>query len=181
MESSIYANQRVGIFVDVQNLFYSAKHTLGGRINYEKLLTFITGGRRLIRATAYVLKDADVDMSPFLNVLHNCGYEVKIKTIRKRSNGTSKGGWSLGMALDTTAMADRLDVVALTTGDGEFTPLVQHLAMQGLQVEIYALESSTANELKEAASRYIPIDEDLLYRDNRERDQPDGQEERSTN
>jgi len=55
-QGNILQNQRVGIFVDVQNLFYSAKSIHHSKINFEKLLQMTLGGRKLIRAIAYVVQ-----------------------------------------------------------------------------------------------------------------------------
>ena len=55
------ANQRVGIFVDVQNLYHSAKNLYRGRVNYTALLAHLVGERQLVRALAYVVKSEGVE------------------------------------------------------------------------------------------------------------------------
>ena len=56
-----YSNQRVGIFVDVQNLYHSAKNLYRGRVNYAELLKHLVGDRQLIRAMAYVVKSEGIE------------------------------------------------------------------------------------------------------------------------
>src|SRR5581483_5564791 len=56
-----YSNQRVGIFVDVQNLYHSAKNLYHGRVNYAELIKHLVGDRQLIRAMAYVVKSEGVE------------------------------------------------------------------------------------------------------------------------
>ena len=94
---TVYENtaQRVAIFVDVQNMFYSAKTLHQSKIDYRKLLEEILKGRQLVRATAYVVQKADVDQSAFLEALRRSGYEVKGKELTIRDDGTSKGDWKV--------------------------------------------------------------------------------------
>jgi len=56
-----YSSQRVGIFVDVQNLYHSAKNIYHGRVNYTELMKHLVGDRQLIRALAYVVKSEGVE------------------------------------------------------------------------------------------------------------------------
>jgi uncharacterized LabA/DUF88 family protein len=56
-----YSNQRVGIFVDVSNLYHSAKNLYQGRVNYAELIKNLVGGRQLIRAMAYVVRSEGVE------------------------------------------------------------------------------------------------------------------------
>jgi uncharacterized LabA/DUF88 family protein len=56
-----YSNQRVGIFVDVSNLYHSAKNLYQGRVNYAELIKHLVGGRKLIRALAYVVRSEGVE------------------------------------------------------------------------------------------------------------------------
>lgn len=55
------SNQRVGIFVDVSNLYHSAKNLYQGRVNYAELIKHLVGGRQLIRAMAYVVRSEGVE------------------------------------------------------------------------------------------------------------------------
>ncbi len=61
--SESFANQRVGIFVDAQNLYHSAKNLYRGRVNYAELIQHLVAGRQLIRAMAYVVKSEGVEPS----------------------------------------------------------------------------------------------------------------------
>ncbi|MEE9259792.1 MAG: NYN domain-containing protein, partial [Candidatus Scalindua sediminis] len=110
--------QRLGIFVDVQNMFYSAKALHQSKIDYSKLLQEIVAKRDLVRAVAYVVHKSDVDQSSFTDALKRLGYEIKTKELRLRPDGTAKGDWDMGIAIDTIGMAPKLDTVVLVTGDG---------------------------------------------------------------
>lgn len=156
-------NQRVGIFVDVQNLFYSAKWQYKARVNYEKLMDRLNGKRKLIRALAYVVQTPDIDQTHFLDMLVRTGYEIRSKQLRVRPDGSSKGDWDMGIAIDTIAMADRLDVIVLVSGDGDFVDLVNMLKGRGVRVEVASFPKSTASELISAANQYMAIDKDFLY------------------
>lgn len=159
----IHMHQRLAIFVDVQNMFYSAKALYQKKLDFEQLMHKIVSGRELIRAIAYIVQAPDVDQSAFINFLHQIGYEVKSRELKVRADGSAKGDWDMGIAIDTIAISDRVDVIALVSGDGDFSELVRHLKAHGMRCEVYAFPGSTAEELRYTATEYIPLDSDVLY------------------
>ena len=154
---------RVGIFVDVQNMYYAARQ-LNARLDFAALMAAATRERRLIRALAYVVQNRDIDQSGFLAMLQQKNYEVRRKDLKIRSDGSSKGDWDMEMALDILRLAGSLDVVVLVTGDGDFTSLVNQIKTVGPKVEVYSFPGSTAKELIEAADRHVALDERFLIR-----------------
>lgn len=154
---------RVGIFVDVQNIFYAAK-PFNARLDFEKLLEFSVGKRRLIRAIAYVVQSPDVDQSNFISMLQQNSYEVKRKDLRQRSDGSAKGDWDMGMAIDIMRFVSKLDVVVLVSGDGDFVPLVDLVKSLGPRVEVISFTYNTARDLINSADEHIPIEEALLLK-----------------
>ena len=157
------AVDRVGVFVDVQNMFYAARG-VNARLDFDVLLQTATRNRRLIRAVAYVVEAREIDQSGFIALLKTKRYEVKRKDLKIRSDGSFKGDWDMEIALDALEMADALDVVVLVTGDGDFTGLVQKLKTRGPRVEVYSFPQNTAKELREAADRFVPIDKRMLIK-----------------
>jgi len=154
---------RVGLFVDVQNMYYAARQ-LNARLDFGALMTAATRDRRLIRAYAYVVQNRDIDQSSFLAMLQQRNYEVRRKDLKIRHDGSSKGDWDMEMALDMLRLAPNLDVVVLVSGDGDFVSLVAQIKTLGPRVEVYSFTGSTAKELIEAADRHVPIDEGFLIR-----------------
>ncbi len=157
------AELRVGIFVDVQNIFYAAK-PFNARLDFEKLLELSVGKRRLIRAIAYVVQSPDVDQSNFISMLQQKSYEVKRKDLRQRSDGSAKGDWDMGMAIDIMRFVSKLDVVVLVSGDGDFVPLVDLVKTLGPRVEVISFTYNTARDLINSADEHIPIEDALLLR-----------------
>ena len=162
--------QRLGIFVDVQNMFYSAKLLHQSKVDYGRLLREITGTRHLVRAMAYIVQKPDVNQAGFHEALTRFGYELKIKELKLRPEAegrgaTVKGSWEVGMTVDAMMMAPKLDTMALVTGDGDYVPLVEALKQHGCRVEIYSFERSTAGELIRAADQYIPIQESWIFKE----------------
>ncbi len=155
--------QRLAVLVDVQNLFYAAKHVLGGRLHYERLLSAVVGNRNLVRAICYVVRDPEVEMRSFLNALRNAGFETRVKVSRKRSDGTTRGDWAVGIALDALALAPRVDTIVFCTGSGDLAPVLHRLDAMGVRTEVFGVEQSTAAELIDAAHRFEPISSSLLY------------------
>ncbi|MDR4505794.1 MAG: NYN domain-containing protein [Candidatus Scalindua sp.] len=164
-ETTARFRQRLGIFVDVQNMFYSAKSLHQSKIDYSKLLLEIVDNRYLIRAIAYAVHKPDVDQSSFTDALERLGYEIKTKELRLRPDGTAKGDWDMGIAIDSIAIAPKLDTIVLVSGDGDFVPLVEMLKAQGCRVEVVSFRRSTAIELIEASTKYIAIEESMLFKE----------------
>ncbi|UCF69608.1 MAG: NYN domain-containing protein [Acidobacteriota bacterium] len=152
---------RVGVFVDVQNMFYGARGKQG-RLDFAALLAAATSGRRLVRAVAYLVEAPEIDQRAFIHLLQMKAYEVKRKPLRIRADKTMKGNWDLEMALDALTTAEHVDVVVLVTGDGDFLPLVRQLKLRGKRVEIYGFPRSTAPDLRQAADRFYGITRRLL-------------------
>ncbi|RMG46749.1 MAG: NYN domain-containing protein [Acidobacteria bacterium] len=152
---------RVGVFVDVQNMFYGAREK-NARLDFEALLEAATAGRRLVRAVAYLVEAPDINQSAFIHLLETKAYEVKRKPLKIRPDRSMKGNWDLEMALDALTTARHLDVVVLVTGDGDFVPLVRALKLQGKRVEVYGFRRSTAPDLRQAADRFHQITRRLL-------------------
>lgn len=151
--------QRVGVFVDVQNMYYSARHIYNAKVNFKALLNEAVQGRTLVRAIAYVIRTEDVAREQFFTVLENLGYEVKAKDIQVFVDGSKKGDWDIGIAMDMIELAPRLDTLVLISGDGDFVPLVEHLQRAlGCRVEVIAFGKSAAGKLREAANEFTDID-----------------------
>src|SRR4028119_1668285 len=155
-------DQRVAVFIDVQNMFYAAKHLYNSKLNFARLLDYIGRGRPLVRSIAYVVQTPEIDQSNFLAMLRSNCYEIRSKDLKQRPDGSSKGDWDMGLALDALAMSERLDVVALVTGDGDFVELVNFLKARGVRVEVYSFPYSTAEELRNVASEYFQMGPEIV-------------------
>lgn len=155
-----YPNQRVGVFVDVQNLYYSAKAMYDSNVNFGRILEAAVNGRQLIRAMAYVIKSEAPKEQGFFDALEKAGLEIRSKDIQIFADGQKKGDWDVGIAVDAIKVADRLDVVILATGDGDFNPLVTYLKEnRGCRVEGIAFARSTSAKLTEVLDSFTDIDE----------------------
>lgn len=164
-EHNIFESQRTAVFADVQNMFYSAKNIHSdSRVDYEKLLVTVLKSRPLVRAIAYLVETEDVDQSGFKYQLRNFGWEVRSKQLKIRPDGSTKGDWDMGIAIDAIAISEKVDTVVLISGDGDFTALVEHLKACGVRVEVHSFERNTAAELIASATEYYPIDESILRR-----------------
>lgn len=157
--SNIYKEQRVGVYVDVQNLYYSAKYMYKSKVSFSTLLKEAVRGRRLIRAIAYVIKADEKDESSFFEALKGQGYEVKTKDLQVFVGGAKKGNWDIGIAVDMIEFAPKLDAVILVSGDGDFVPLVEHLKHAvGCFVEVMAFQKSCSQKLIDSADNFIDMD-----------------------
>jgi uncharacterized LabA/DUF88 family protein len=158
---NLYRKQRIGIFVDVQNLYYSARNVYKSKVDFRSILNEAIKGRSLIRAIAYVIRADVKDEENFFDALKNLGYEVKEKDLQVFYGGAKKGDWDIGIAMDLIELAPKLDSVILVSGDGDFVPLVRHLKHAlGCYVEVMAFGKSSSQKLIEEADLYIDLDLD---------------------
>jgi len=150
--------QRVGVLIDVQNLYYSAKNLYQSHVNFQEILKQAIDGRSLIRAFAYVVKTKTQEEKTFFEALIKLGIETKIKELQEYYGGAKKADWDVGITVDAIKMISNTDVIVIASGDGDFTPLVEYLKNQGRRVEIIAFGRSTSSLLKQEADEFIDID-----------------------
>lgn len=158
--SNTYPNQRVGVFIDVQNIYHSAKNLYHARVNFKELIKSIVGHRQLIRSFAYVIKTENTQgEDSFFDALRKTGLDLRMKDLQVYPDGTKKGDWDVGMAVDAIRLAPSLDTIILITGDGDFIPLVEHMKLGlGKEVEVVGFGRTTSGKLKEATDNFIEIE-----------------------
>ncbi len=156
-------SQRVGVFVDVQNLYYSARNIYNSRVNFGEVLKAAVGERHLMRAIAYVVKADMPEEHTFFEALDKAGFEVKSKELQTFYGGNQKGDWDVGITVDIIRMLSKLDVVVLCGGDGDFIPLVEYAQQMGVLVEVCAFGKSTSGKIKELADDFIDLDTNKKY------------------
>jgi len=152
---------RVGVFIDVQNVYYAARR-LKGKLDFDALLQEAVLDRRLIQATAYVVESKETDQSQFIARLQQRAIKVQRKSLKVRADGSMKGDWDMELALDVLDAAPILDVVVLVSGDGDFTSLVERVKRMGPRVEVIGFPRHTAKSLVEAADEFKPLDRKFM-------------------
>ena len=153
-----HKEQRVGIFVDVQNMYYSAKNLYGSKVDFGKVLAAGVAGRKLVRAFAYVIK-ADVGAEKdFFEALQKIGYEVKEKDLQVFLGGSKKGDWDVGLCMDAVRMVPKMDAMVLVSGDGDYTDLLEYARSQGVRTEVIAFGKTGSSRLFGLADFVIDMD-----------------------
>jgi len=151
--------QRVGVFIDTQNLYHSAKNLYHGRVNFGQLVKDAVGNRALIRAVAYVITTESGEEKSFFEALEKAGIETKTKNLQIFIGGSKKADWDVGIAMDAVKMGPKLDTVILMSGDGDFIPLVEYLQnTHGCQVEVVAFGKSASGKLIEVVDDFFDLD-----------------------
>ena len=154
-----HKEQRVGVFIDTQNLYHSARNLYQARVNFGAVLKDAVAGRKLVRAVAYVITTEAGDEKNFFEALEKQGIETKTKDLQIFSGGSKKADWDVGLAVDAIKMAPRLDCVVIASGDGDFVPLVEYLQTVGVQVEVVSFGKSTSGKLREAVDEFVDLSE----------------------
>lgn len=153
-----HADQRVGVFIDTQNLYHSAKHLHGSRVDFAAIINEAVAGRKLIRALAYVITTPNGSEGSFFNALNLLGIEVRKKEIQDFGAEFKRTSWDVEMTLDAIRTANRLDAIVIVSGDGSFSPLVEYIkTVAGIQTEVMAFGRSCAMKLKENADDFFDL------------------------
>lgn len=155
-----HPDQRVGVFIDVQNMYYSAKNLFGAKVNFGNIVKEATAGRKLIRAIAYVVSTEGKEEQPFFDALYNLGIETKDKPLQIFLGGEKKADWDVGLAVDAIRFSANLDAIVLVSGDGDYVPLVDYLRGQGKQVEVISFGPTASSKLVEEADDFIDLSQD---------------------
>ncbi len=152
-----YSGQRVGVLIDVQNLYHSAKNLYGSRVNFREVMKTAVSERSLIRAFAYVVKTKTGEEKPFFEALTKLGIETRVRDLQEFYGGMKKADWDVGIVIDAVRIADSVDSLVLVSGDGDFIALVEYLKNQGKRVEVLAFGRSASSRLKEVADEFIDL------------------------
>ncbi|QPK64880.1 NYN domain-containing protein [Methylomonas sp. LL1] len=154
---------KVAIFVDVQNIYYTCKHRYQKHFNYSAFWRQATRNRQVVAAFAYAIERGDAKQRGFQQILKDIGFQVKLKPYIQRSDGSAKGDWDVGITLDVLEYSEQADVIILLSGDGDFQMLLEKAGQRyRVKSEVYGVEALTAQTLIQAADRFVAIDQGLL-------------------
>lgn len=155
--------QRISIFVDIQNIYYTCRQAYQRNFDYNKFWAEVTDNRELVTACAYATDRGDTKQQQFQTILRAIGFTVKLKPMLKRADGSTKADWDVGIALDVYEAASECDTIVLATGDGDFGVLVQRIKERfNTSTEVYGVPQLSSSLLTVEAKRFVPISERLL-------------------
>ena len=154
---------RVGVFIDTQNLYHSARDLLERTVNFETILQSATGNRELVHAISYTVeRDGEATSRPFIYKLSTLGFKVRRMTLTLHhvTDGGKpiySGNWDMGIVADMVRLMDHLDIIVLGSGDGDFTDMVEVLQERGKRVEVIAFREHTSQDLIDACDRFTHL------------------------
>ncbi len=154
---------RIALFADVQNLYYTVRQAHGRHFNYAALWAELSARGSIVEAYAYAIDRGDAKQQQFQQILRKLGFEMKLKPYIQRSDGSAKGDWDVGITIDVLDAAARVDEVVLASGDGDFDMLLDKVRQaHGVRTCVYGVPGLTAQSLIRAADRYQPVEGALL-------------------
>lgn len=155
--------KKIAVFVDVQNIYYTTRQAYQRQFNYRKLWEQLASQGEIVLANAYAIHRGDDNQLKFQNALKYMGFTVKLKPFIQRSDGSAKGDWDVGIAIDVLDAAKDVDTIILLSGDGDFDLLLEKVKRShGVHTEVYGVPNLTANSLMDSADVFHPIDAELL-------------------
>ena len=155
-----HKDQRVAVFIDVQNMYHSARNLYSARVSFREVVKAAVAGRHLIRSFAYVVRTKTGEEKPFFEALEKEGIEMRVKDLQEFYGGAKKADWDVGMAIDAVRTADIVDTIVLVSGDGDFIPLLDYLKGRGRRVEVIAFGRTTSQRIKEAADDFLDLEDE---------------------
>ena len=157
------ATNRIALFVDVQNIYYTTRDAYGRQFDYRKLWQKLSNEGEIVQATAYAIQRNDERQIKFQAALRHIGFQVKFKPYIQRSDGSAKGDWDVGITIDVMTTMKNIDTIVLLSGDGDFDLLLKHVKeTHQITAEVYGVRQLTAKSLIDSASFFHEIDENLL-------------------
>ena len=154
-----HSGQRVGVLIDVQNLYHSAKNLYQARVNFGEILKLAVSKRNLIRVFAYVVRTKTGEEKLFFEALTKLGIETRVRDLQEFYGGAKKADWDVGIVIDAIRISPSIDALVLVSGDGDFIDLVGYLKNQGKRVEVIAFGRSSSSRLKEVADEFIDLEQ----------------------
>ncbi|KKU13411.1 MAG: hypothetical protein UX17_C0018G0008 [Parcubacteria group bacterium GW2011_GWC2_45_7] len=156
-----HPEQRVAVFIDTQNMYYSARNLFGARVNFKNIVEDAVAGRKLTRAIAYVVKTKTGEEKSFFEALEKSGIETKEKELQTYAGGAKKADWDVGIAVDAIKLAEKVDAIVLVSGDGDFYPLLEYVkGVKGCLVEVMSFRETTSTKLLEIVDDYTDLSQD---------------------
>jgi len=156
-----HKDQRIGVFVDAQNMYHSARNLYQARVNFKEVLEVAVSGRVLIRAITYVIRTEGGEEKSFFEAMEKLGFEIKEKDLQIFAGGAKKADWDVGLAVDAIKLADKLDVIVIVSGDGDYEPLVEYLKInKGCRVETVSFGESTSGKLIDVVDEFTDLSKD---------------------
>jgi len=152
-----HIGQRVGVLIDVQNLYHSAKNLYNARVNFGEILKTSVSDRSLIRVFAYVISTKSGEEKPFFEALTKLGIETRVKELQEFYGGAKKADWDVGLVIDAIRIAPSVDTIVIVSGDGDFIPLAEYLKNQGKRVEVIAFGKSSSSRLREMVDEFVDL------------------------
>jgi len=155
--------KKIAVFVDVQNIYYTTRDTFKRQFNYKALWQTIETQGSIELANAYAIERNDSKQKGFQNALRDIGFDIKLKPFIQRADGSAKGDWDVGIAIDVIEAAPDVDHIILLSGDGDFDRLLQYVNTKyTVSTQVFGVASLTAASLIKAADTFTPINEDFL-------------------
>ena len=157
--------EKVSIFVDVQNIYYTCRQAYQSNFDYNKFWAMITRDREVVSAFAYATDRGDPKQAQFQNILRAIGFTVLLKPMVTRADGSTKADWDVGLALDVYEAAPHCDTVVLASGDGDFAILLERIKQRfNTRSEVYGVPRLTADGLITVSSKFVAIEKNLLLK-----------------
>ncbi len=151
------SSRRVGVFIDVQNMYYSARNIYGAKVNFGAIVKAAVGNQKLIRAIAYTISTKTGEERPFFEALQAMGIELNTKELLEYDSGHKKGDWDVGITIDVVRMLDMVDVVVMVSGDGDYCALAEYVKSRGRIFHVVSFRESTSGKLVEVADIYTNL------------------------
>lgn len=154
--------KRLGVYVDVSNLYYCVEKAHKKKIDYAKYLNYLSDVGVIKTQVAYAAVMGN-EANAFIHAMEKLSFLVKQKTPKEYPSSTGlkrKCDFDVQMAVDILDAHTQFDMLVLGSADGDLTPVVSWLSIRGISTLVLA--SGISRELKDAAKLAIEIPPSFL-------------------
>ena len=154
MNENILISQSVAVLVDGNNIERSldSEFNQNMMINFDVLIPKLLRGRGLNRLIYF--REGKNISSKLAERLHS-KYHGSVRPCHKSAD--------IPLSITATQLASKVDAIIILSGDSDYVELVNHLKSEGVRVEICAVESTTAQIVKEEADFFQPITQEDCF------------------
>lgn len=151
--------ERIGVVANIHSLFHGSKRVLGGPVAYQRLMSEITKGRRLVQASACAI-GSERHQEKFLGALRAIGFTPIVCPVEEAVSDT--------FVSEMIRMAGLVDTLVLLTGQNAILPILDYLndTDRTPKIELWYFEGAIPDDLAHGVDTVNFITKNHIYQQN---------------
>ncbi len=152
-------SDRVSLFVDGANFFYSQRDSLGWWVDPKKMLGWCNSFGQVVDATYYAsVEPGNIQQEKYHKALAHMGFSLVTKDIKliQQADGSEKhkANLDIEIVLDLFNTISTYDLAILVSGDADFVRPLQMLKARGKRFMVVSTKGFLAHEMRQLAGMH---------------------------